>query len=84
MIGAVKGWIGGQNSSRRFDSMAILVTKLEQCAVECCLKPKNVGRIVFSQLHNFAVASHEGYGAVSYRRPANEDGDVHCAFLFGK
>ena len=31
--------------------------KLEQFAVERCLKPKNFGRIVSSQLHNFSDAS---------------------------
>ena len=58
--------------------------KLEQFAVERCLKPSNFGRIISSQLHNFADASQEGYGAVSYLRVVNEDGNVHCAFLMGK
>ena len=58
--------------------------KLEQFAVECCLKPKNFGRIVSSQLHSFSDTSGEGYGAVSYLRVVNEAKDVHCAFLIGK
>ena len=58
--------------------------KLEQFTVERCLKPKNFGRIVSSQLHNFADASQEGYGAVSYLLVVNQDGNVHCAFLMGK
>ena len=58
--------------------------KLEQFAVERCLKPKNFGRIVSSQLHSFADASQEGYGAVTYLRVVNENGDAHCAFLMGK
>ena len=29
-------------------------------------------------------ASQEGYGAVTYLRVVNENGDVHCAFLMGK
>ena len=58
--------------------------KLEQFTVERCLKPKNFGRIVSSQLHNFADASQEGYGAVSYLRLVNQDGNVYCAFLMGK
>ena len=57
------------------------VPKLEQFAVEHCLKPKNFGRIVSSQLHNFSDASGEGYGAASYLRVVNEAKDVHCAFL---
>ncbi|XP_044180257.1 uncharacterized protein LOC122961557 [Acropora millepora] len=58
--------------------------KLEQFAVERCLKLTNFGRIASSQLHNFSDASGEGYGAVSYLRFVNEAKDVHCAFLIGK
>lgn len=58
--------------------------KLEQFTVERCLRPKNFGRIVSSQLHNFSDASGEGYGAVTYLRVVNEAGNVHCAFLMGK
>ncbi|PFX28501.1 hypothetical protein AWC38_SpisGene6805 [Stylophora pistillata] len=58
--------------------------ELEQFAVQRCLKPKNFGRIVSSQIHNFSDASSEGYGAVSYLRVINEAKNVHCAFLIGK
>ncbi|KAL9986299.1 hypothetical protein ACROYT_G000428 [Oculina patagonica] len=58
--------------------------KLEQFTVKRCVKPTNFGRIVSSQLHSFADASQEGYGAVTYLRVVNEDGDAHCAFLMGK
>ena len=58
--------------------------KLEQFAVERCLKPTNFGRIASCQLHNFSDASREGYGAVSYLRVVNEAKEVHCAFLIGK
>lgn len=68
----------------RWQDWLLELPKLELCAVERCLKPKNFGRIVSSQLHNFTDSSHEGYGAVSYLRLANEDGDDHCAFLIGK
>ena len=60
------------------------VPKLEQFAVERCLKPKNSGRIVSSQLHNFSDASDEGYGAVTYLSLVNEARNVHCAFLMGR
>ena len=58
--------------------------KLEQIAVEHCLKPKNFGGIVSSQLHNFSDALGVGYGAVTYLQVGNEAGNVHCAFLMGK
>ena len=47
--------------------------KLEQFAVERCLKPTN-----------FSDASGEGYDAVSYLRVVNEAKDDYCAFLIGK
>ena len=55
--------------------------KLEQFTVERCVKPKNFGRIVSSQLHNFADASQEDYGAVWYLRVVNQDGNVHCVTI---
>lgn len=58
--------------------------KLEQFTVKPCLKPKNFGGIVSTQLHSFADASQEGYGAVTYLRVFNEDGDGYGAFLMGK
>lgn len=58
--------------------------KLQEFSVERCLKPKNFGRIVSSQLHTFSDASQQGYGAASYLRVTNGDGDIHCAFLIGK
>ena len=58
--------------------------KLEQFAVERCLRPKNFGHIVSCQLHNFSDASGEGYVAVAYLRVDNEARNVHCAFLMGK
>ena len=42
--------------------------KLELFVVKRCLKPKNFGRVVSNQLHNFADASLEVYGAVSHLR----------------
>ena len=57
--------------------------RLEQFAVERCLKPKNFGRTLSSQLYNFSDASGEGYGAVTYLRVVNEARNVHCAFLMG-
>ena len=75
--------ISPEDLTRREDWLQEL-PKLEQFTVKRCLKPKNFGRIVSSQLHSFADASQEGYGAVTYLRVVNEDGDAHCAFLMGK
>ena len=58
--------------------------RLQDLTVERCLKPKDFGEVVSTQLHNFADASERGYGAVSYLRVVNASGDHHCAFLIGK
>jgi len=39
---------------------------------------------VSSQLHHFSDASEAAYGSVSYLRLVNEEGRVHCSFLFAK
>ena len=57
---------------------------LQQFTVDRCLKLKNFGSVVNCQLHNFADASQQGYGAVSYLRITNNDGIVHCAFVMSK
>ena len=67
--------------------MAIVVgavSHFTQFTVDRCLKPKNFGSVVNCQLHNFADASQQGYGAVSYLRITNNDGIVHCAFVMSK
>ncbi|RUA05619.1 MAG: hypothetical protein DSY43_04230, partial [Gammaproteobacteria bacterium] len=57
---------------------------LQHFTVDRCLKPKNFGEGVSTQLHNFADASQKGYGAVSYLRVVNSKGEIHCTFLMRK
>eukprot|EP00112_Aurelia_sp_Birch-Aquarium-sp1_P012064 Seg2533.1 transcript_id=Seg2533.1/GoldUCD/mRNA.D3Y31 product="hypothetical protein" protein_id=Seg2533.1/GoldUCD/D3Y31 len=60
------------------------VPKLEQFSVDRCLKPSCFGTVVCNELHHFSDASEQGYGAVSYLRLINENGDIHCSFVLGK
>ena len=46
--------------------------------------PEAFGPVVSSQLHHFSDASETAYGSVSYLRLVNEEGRVHCSFLFAK
>ena len=57
---------------------------LTEFTVERCMKPENFGEIVNSQLHHFSDASESGYGAVSYIRMENGDGNIHCSFFIAK
>ncbi|XP_030596228.1 uncharacterized protein LOC115787620 [Archocentrus centrarchus] len=52
--------------------------------VERCIKPKGFGGLKHSQLHHFADASKDGYGAVTYIRLRDCKDHVHVAFLLGK
>ena len=51
----------------------------------CILSPEATSNNVLKQeLHHFADASTLGYGAVSYYRTIESNGNVQCCFLFGK
>ena len=47
-----------------------------------CFMPAEFGQVASSQLYHFSDASGDEY--VSYLRLVNEEGNIHCAFLFGK
>lgn len=52
--------------------------------VDRCIKPKDFGAPIHSQLHHFADASKHGYGTVSYIRLQNSRSKTHVAFILGK
>lgn len=58
--------------------------KLEALKVDRCLKPKNFTDIVTAEIHHFSDASQQGYGAVSYLRTTDVNGNVHCSFVMAK
>ncbi|KAK0134727.1 hypothetical protein N1851_029616 [Merluccius polli] len=58
--------------------------KLFDFNVPRCIKPNNFGEPQSIQLHHFADASEIGYGAVSYLRMTNDQGDLHVCFMIGK
>ena len=60
------------------------LSKLESLRVERSLKPTSFGEITSSQIHHFSDACQFAYGAVSYLRVTNGQGDIYCSFLIGK
>ena len=58
--------------------------KIEQFKVERCIQPCAFGTIVQIQLHHFSDASVVAYGAVSYLRLLNMNGQVFCRFILAK
>ena len=57
---------------------------LEKCAVPRCYKPSSFGEVGRVELHHFADASLGGYGACSYIRLINTEGQVHCSLVMSK
>lgn len=55
------------------------------CEIPRCFLPEFRFEPIKCELHNFAAASEShGYGTVSYLRLVDEDGNVHCSFVYGK
>ena len=58
--------------------------KLEELQIRCCFKPKDFGKVVRFEIHNFSDASSLGYVQCSYLRVINDQNEVHCSFIIGK
>ena len=58
--------------------------QLEKVVINRCLKPAHFGKITSCQIHNFSDALQVGYGAVTYLRLADHQGNVSCSFVMGK
>ena len=57
---------------------------LHSLQVDRCLKPREFGKSVITELHHFLNASTSGYGQCSYVRMKNSANQVACAFVMGK
>ena len=60
------------------------ITGLSDVKVPRRVKPQHFGKVDSIQLHCFSDASEEGYGAVSYFRMADSQGNIACSILLGK
>ncbi|XP_068734645.1 uncharacterized protein [Montipora capricornis] len=60
------------------------VPKLSSFSICRSVLPEAFGPVVSSQLHHFSDASEAAYGSISYLRLVDEEGRVHCSFLFAK
>ncbi|XP_044171915.1 uncharacterized protein LOC114974584 [Acropora millepora] len=58
--------------------------KLSDVTVRRCYKPDSFGQVSHTQIHHFSDASQCAYGAASYLRIVDTDGNIHCSFVVGK
>ena len=58
--------------------------KLEQLSVDRCFKPNDLAEVATTQLHLFADASQNGYGAGTYLRAEDKSGKCKCSLVMGE
>lgn len=57
---------------------------LKEVSIPRCYHPQDFHNIVRIELHHFSDASCVGYGACSYVRYKNDNGEVHCSLVMAK
>ncbi len=73
------------NHLQRWNSWLQELPKLEQLRVPRCMTPQFWSKVGSPcQLHTFADALQSGYGAVSYLRFIDKEGNIHCSFVMAK
>ena len=73
-----------ESDERRWETWLKDLPKLEQFAIPRCLKPPKFAIIQRRELHHFSDASTQGYGAVTYLRQIDVNGQIHCSLLMAK
>ncbi|KAK3715341.1 hypothetical protein QZH41_001342 [Actinostola sp. cb2023] len=68
----------------QWEKWIIQLPLLESITVNRCYKPPGFGDITSEQVHVFSDASTTGYGSSAYLHLVDDQGHIHCAFLFGK
>ena len=71
---------------QRWNNWLQELPKLEQLHVSRSMKPESWSdaNANSTQLHTFADASQSGYGAVSYLRFSDQQGNINCSFVMAK
>ena len=80
------GWdeeITSSESERRSNWLSLL-SRLNEVSVPRCFKTQELANLKNAEIHNFSDASSFAYGACSYLRLIDENGNLACSFLIGK
>ena len=70
--------------SERWEKWKSQLANLPLITVDRCVRPACFGDLKIAELHSFADASQNAYGAVTYLRLVDVEERIHCAFLIGK
>lgn len=73
-----------ESERKRWESWLEDLPKLEGFTVPRCFKPSDFSEVKRRELHHFADASTQGYGAVSYLRQIDANGKVSCSLIAAK
>ena len=57
---------------------------LEGISLKRCVKPKEFGDVISSQIHVFSDACKTGYGVAAYLRLCDKNGKIYCTLMMGK
>ena len=57
---------------------------LEELKINRRFKPSKFGKVIDCSLHHFSDASQNGYEQVSYLRPVDQKGMIHCGLVMTK
>ena len=68
----------------QWDEWQTQLGELNSMEFNRCIKPKDFGKVIKTEVHYFSDASQSGLGACAYVRFTNEAGLIHCTLLTAK
>ena len=73
-----------ESSNCKWEAWLKDLGKLERFKIPRCFTPPNFAEVQQSELHHFADASDQGYGAVLYLRQIDTNVKIHCSVVMSK
>ena len=73
-----------EEETEKWQKWLASLNNLQSLSIPRCFKPAGFQSIQLIEIHNFADASSYAYGACSYLRLVDANGNISCSFLLGK
>ena len=73
-----------EEETEKWQKWLASLNNLQSLSIPRCFKPAGFQSIQLIEIHNFADASSYTYGACSYLRLVDANGNISCLFLLGK